>query len=97
MVKNNKKKFREGYEEWSMDINKLAKNVPDDDTYEECLEKAVQEFECEWDNMPEGEKKEMRRAIEKADALAKGIDNTKTSRRKKVKKHLKSKSKEMRA
>lgn len=46
--------------------------------------------------MPEGEKEEMRRAIAKADALAKGMDNTKTSQRIKVKKYLKPKSKEIR-
>jgi len=72
MSRNKKKKFIEGYNEWSRNISKLAKNVPDNDSFEEELDKAVKEFEREWDAMSEEEREEMRKADKRAQALAKG-------------------------
>lgn len=73
MTKSNKKKFIDGYNEWSKNIHDLAKDVPDDDEgFDRWLEEAMKEFEREWDAMSEEERKEFRQADKRAQALARG-------------------------
>lgn len=73
MIKNDKKKFIDGYNEWSKNINDLAKDVPDDDEgFDKWLGEVLKEFEREWNVMSEKEREEFRQADKRAQALARG-------------------------
>ena len=53
MAIDKKKKFIEGYEEWSKNLEESAKGAPQTD---EEIDAAVKEFEQEWDAMSEEER-----------------------------------------